>query len=649
MNWRDIILQHLKPNISRLTLVADPDGLLLEEDILTTLRELGFELISFEDPIAFRYAYEAKYRCRWDQGEAVELIVMVRGNEQELRRLPYDIWKAGRKLSFSLADIFPKLSYPVVASLERPCLDRLYTAYSEYDGGELGERVTKDFIFKHVYGIVPELINSPVELLKMLLSRHCNMVNVPIVLDEYLVKSLKKKTIFQNWPLEDIVSSREAFFAFLQTKWNEFLESLVKGDNFGEIPFDHNDIRVYIDNLFLEGHLEPILVARFEAIPEWARVGVIFDKRSEDRKRLEWLVEKIKKDLPEETATHRDWQRLAILWAEILVLSVELIEDLKTDGKTQIEELHETIEERFASWMIRRYGSLANLSYASKPVMLHHIPRYLAYLQTREGARKTALVVIDGLALDQWVIIRRVLAEKREGWRFEESHVFAWVPTLTSISRQALFAAEPPLYYKDSLTTTQKEQQHWRKFWEDSGFKRGNVYYRKGLGNTPVNEIAEDLSPQSKIIGLVIDKVDRIMHGMELGTAGMHQQVRLWAEQGYLMELIEYLLKNEFDVFLTSDHGNIEATEKGRLPDGILAETRGERARIYDNEAVQKQMQKEVENIVSWPGFGLPPDCYVLLAKGRSAFISEGEKVISHGGISLEEVIVPFVRIWEEY
>ncbi len=649
MNWRDIILQHFQPNISHLTLAADPDGLLLEEDILTALGEMGFELISFGDPVAFRYAYESKYRCRWDQGEAAELIVVVRGNEQELRRLPYDIWKAGRKLSFTLADIFPKLSYPVVASLERFYLDRLYRAYLEYDGGELGERATKEFILKHVFGIVPELINSPVELLKMLLSRHCNMVSVPPMLDEFLVKSLRKKTIFQNWPLEDIVSSREAFFAFLQTKWNQFLKSLAGGGSFEEVPFDHYDIRVYIDDLFLEGHLKPVPVAGPEALPEWAKAGVLFDKRSEDRKRLEGLVEKIKKDLPEEMATYRDWQRLAVLWAEMLVLNDELTGDVKTGGKAKIEELHETIEERFAGWMIRRYGSLVNLPYTSRPVMLHHIPRYLAYRRSRGGARKTALVVMDGLALDQWLIMRRVLAEKRRRWRFEESQVFAWVPTLTSISRQALFAAEPPLYFKDSLTTTQKEERHWRKFWEDCGVKRGSIFYRKASDSEPVSEIEEALSPQLEIIGLVIDKVDRIMHGMELGTAGMHQQVRLWAEQGYLMELVEYLLTYEFDVFLTSDHGNIAATGKGRLPDGILAETRGERARIYDNEAFRRQVQEKVENALPWPGFGLPADCFVLLARGRSAFISDGEEIVSHGGISLEEIIVPFVRIWEEH
>lgn len=647
MNWREIILQHFQPSISRLTLVADPDGLLSEEAILATLADRGFELIPFGDPVAFRYVYELRYRARWDRGEASELIVVVQGGEQELRRLPYDISNAGRKLCFSLADIFPKLSYPVVASLERSSLDRLYEAYLEYDGGEMGEGATRDFILKHVFGIVPELINSPAELLKTLLSRHCNGVRVPETLDEYLLKSLRKKAVFKNWPLEDIVPSREAFFAFLQKKWDEFLTSLARGDSFEEVPFAHYDIRVYIDDLFVEGYLQPVPVAEVEALPEWARVGVLFDERSEDRKRLEGLVERVKKDLPGDAATYRDWQRLAVLWAETLVLYSGLSGDLKAEVRGNIEELHGDIEERFAGWMMKRYASLSNLSYTSAPVMLHHIPRYLAYRRSRQGARKIALVVIDGMALDQWLIIRRVLAEKRKGWRFEEGQVFAWVPTLTSISRQALFAAEPPLYFGDSLTTTQKEEQHWRKFWEDCGVRRGDVLYLKASDGEIADEIGEALDPQSEIIGLVIDKVDRIMHGMELGAVGMHQQVRLWAEQDYLMGLVEYLLTNGFEVFLTSDHGNIAATGIGRLPDGILAETRGERARIYGSEALLRQAQKKAENALAWPGFGLPTDCFVLLARGRSAFVSEGQEVVSHGGISLEEVIVPFVRIWE--
>ncbi|MBM3299151.1 MAG: BREX-3 system phosphatase PglZ, partial [Deltaproteobacteria bacterium] len=111
-SWRDQVLKEFTPKVARLTLVADPDGLLLEEGILAGIQERGFELIPFEDHVAFRYAYESKFRSRWDRGEQTDLVVVLRSQASDLASLPYDLLQAGRKLSFNLGDIFPNLSYP---------------------------------------------------------------------------------------------------------------------------------------------------------------------------------------------------------------------------------------------------------------------------------------------------------------------------------------------------------------------------------------------------------------------------------------------------------------------------------------------------------------------------------------------------------
>src|SRR5947207_14174195 len=114
-NWRDNILKHFKPRISRLTLVADPDGLLTEEGMLSAIRDRGFDLIPFDDSIAFRFAYESSYRSQWDNGQKTDLVVILRSPEQQLRNLPFDLLKAGRQLTFALHQLFPKLNYPVIA------------------------------------------------------------------------------------------------------------------------------------------------------------------------------------------------------------------------------------------------------------------------------------------------------------------------------------------------------------------------------------------------------------------------------------------------------------------------------------------------------------------------------------------------------
>ncbi len=117
----------------------------------------------------------------------------------------------------------------------------------------------------------------------------------------------------------------------------------------------------------------------------------------------------------------------------------------------------------------------------------------------------------------------------------------------------------------------------WSQFWADQGLTPNEIAYAKGLGDGNLNNLEELLSyPRIRVAGLVIDKVDRIMHGMELGTAGMHNQVRQWAEQSYLASLLDLLLDRGFRVFLTSDHGNIEAEGYGRPSEGAVADLRGE-------------------------------------------------------------------------
>ena len=50
---------------------------------------------------------------------------------------------------------------------------------------------------------------------------------------------------------------------------------------------------------------------------------------------------------------------------------------------------------------------------------------------------------------------------------------------------------------------------------------------------------------------------------------------------------------------------------------------------------------------IAWPQVGLPQDYFPLIAPYGSCFMPEGKEAVSHGGIALEEVMVPFVRITE--
>jgi hypothetical protein len=661
-SWRDQILKEFSSKVARLSLVADPDALLLEEGILETIHETGLELISFDDHIAFRYAYESNFRCRWDIGEHTDPVLVLRSQKSDLSSLPYDLLQVGRKLSFNLGQIFPTLSYRVVAALDRGDLDALYEAQARHAPGSLGDNATKEFILRHVFEIAPELIKQPSELLRILLRRHYRGQRIPSILDERFIQLLRQNSTFDSWPLEIIIPDRELFFSFLQERWPMFLDREAAKEKGGiwedeklpalaiagpvDLPFGHHDVRGYIDGLFLEGVLHPVSNKHADTLFEsWVGIGIRTDAREDRFRRLTRLIDNLQASVPADEARHGDWFHFARGWAELVVLTDNSVDSLSDEVRLQITSLQAAVDTRFTAWLLRRYAGLVNLP-ALPPVMLHHLPRFIASQMGQDRDAKFALVIVDGLAMDQWLIVRDALDSPQPRFQIREQAVFAWIPCLTSVSRQAAFAGKAPLFFPNSIQTTEKESSLWKQFWIEQGFIPNEIVYLKALGDGSQEIVSEALShPKVRVAGLVIDKVDKIMHGMEMGTAGMHNQVRQWAQRKYLSSLFDLLLTQGFRIYLTSDHGNIEAEGCGRPAEGAMADLRGERVRIYPDAALRRKVKERFPAALEWDPIGLPHDCLALLAPPRQAFVREGQHTVSHGGISLEELIVPLVQI----
>ncbi len=661
-SWRDQILKEFTPKVARLTLVADPDGLLLEEGILEGIRERGFELIPFEDHIAFRYAYESKFRSRWDRGEHTDLVVVLRSQASALGGLPFDLLQAGRRLSFNLGDIFPNLSYPVVTAVDRGDLDALYEAQKRHAPGQLGDNATKEFVLRHVFEIAPELIKQPPDLLRVLLRRHYRSQRIPTVLDERFIQLLRQSAHFDDWPLETLVADREAFFTFLQERWPIFLDreatkgtSGVREDEklYGltiegpvDLPFDHHDIRVYVDNLFVEGLLHSVPHDHADALSKtWVGIGIQTAPIEDRFRRLGKLMESLQASIPTDDARHTEWFHFARGWAELIVLLNEQPDTVVGVLNEHAKDLQIQVDAGFTTWLLKRYAGLVNLP-PVPPVMLHHLPRFLARQLGEDPNAKIALIVMDGLAMDQWLVVRTALTSRQPGFRFRDQAVFAWIPSLTSVSRQAVFAGKAPIFFPNSIQTTNKEPALWSQFWADHGFTPNEVVYIKGLGDGSLESVSEALShPKARVAGLVVDKVDKVMHGMEMGTAGMHNQVGQWAKQPYLSTLFDLLLDRGFRVYLTSDHGNIEAEGCGRPAEGAVADLRGERVRVYPDLTLRNKVKERFPTALEWDPVGLPEDYLALLAPARQAFVQEKQRTVSHGGISVEELIVPLVQI----
>lgn len=656
-DWREAILSEFTPEVARLTIAFDPDGLLLEQNLLDRVLQRGFEVVQLEDEVQFRFVYESRFRARWDRGEMAEMIVDVRGSGQASAALPYDILSKGRTVELSLAGLFPQLSCPVVASLDRADFDALYQAVVQFRPDPLGENATKDFVLRHVFEIAPELIKTPVELLRVLLRRHYRTQRIPDLVERRLIEVLRTRPAFKDWPLERIVPDRNEFLRFPQERWPHYLSSFLSGvaehplmeiPGPVALPFDHEDIRVYVDNYFVEGLLQPVEhEAGDRLLDRWVAVGLRGHRGQGDPRRVRRLIELANESVPTEGCPFQDWCRFAWRWAE---LEVGLYRLSARPGGTaafadEVSGLQAAVDEAFSSWLARHYAALANLP-PVPPAMVHHVPRLLARKLASSPKAKVALVVVDGMSWTQWLVIRDLLSESHERFDLREDATLAWLPTLTSVSRQALFAGLPPLYFPDSIDGTEKEPALWTKFWSDHGLAAHQVAYRKGLGKGDPEQTLDLLTdPRIRVVGLVVDTLDRILHGAELGARGVLGQVEHWARDGYLGKLLRLLLVHGFRPVVTSDHGNVEATGCGRPGEGALAELRGERVRVYSDPALRARVSERFPQARLPALAALPDSYYPLVAPLRRAFVQEGECIVAHGGDALEELIVPLVTV----
>jgi len=129
--WRDQIVRRLVPNTARVTAVSDADGLLRDPGVFKAIQAKGFAIVQFEDSVSFRFDYESRFRSKWDVGENSGLVVVFKPGEYEFDTLPADVLANAQRLSLSIKEIFPTLSYAVISQLETVYYDALYHAQQQ--------------------------------------------------------------------------------------------------------------------------------------------------------------------------------------------------------------------------------------------------------------------------------------------------------------------------------------------------------------------------------------------------------------------------------------------------------------------------------------------------------------------------------------
>lgn len=673
-SWHEYVLSQFTQQIAdvcRITVVSDPDNIFAERELLENLDSSGFEVVFFSDPVMFRFIYESRFRAVDSSCRVKCLVLISKLSRDEIGRLPFDVLDAAKResrvLCFSIAELFPGLVPQIVMQLDRADLPELYEALKQNKPRELNEVQTKDYIIRHVFGIAPELVKTDVDLLRSLLQLHLSGRVLPGALSSHFLGILSQTRKWKEWPLDLLVLNRSDFFGFLNERWPLFVIGQSTGRLQREeselhdtvplrfngprlLPFDHSEIHAYVSRLFAEGFLDTILVPeQLRSVNSWISVGLKATDDHDSPERLRRLLQLLETDLPSQKSNHQDWIRTAQRWAEAVFFMYKECDLLQQEDLNRITLIREHIEQRFLHWIVPNHSLLSSLACWPKPIMVHHIPRYLTQKmrmsKTHLQSMKIALLILDGLALDQWMILRSSFSSSF-GFDLHEEAVFAWVPTLTSVSRPSLFSGCPPVSSRGGFVA-QREETLWTRLWEEETElpKKQIGYSNQGEMDDTLfcEQIREKLSRSGlRVIGIVVSSVDRILHGTITGKAGLHTSIRYWSSMHYLKNLVLCLLDYGYDVHLSSDHGNTEAVGIGRPNIGSLALDKGERVLMFRDDRTRIEHANVLNASISWPSLGSE---FPLLAANGEAFTTKNSRSVTHGGASIEEVIVPFVRI----
>jgi hypothetical protein len=631
-------------------LVSDPDDVLADEEILTALSERGFTLIDERDPVALRHRVEQARPWSVDH----PLIVVTAG---PLNELPYDLWQQGHHVTLALHTFFPRLTYPVVRALTPSQRWRLSQASAP--ARRLGRKGTITFLLRHVFGADLDALRNPASLIAWLDRVHQQPDPIPALLVDHLLKRLRPIPAYEGWPLETLLSDRAAFATFVQEQWRSYVQQQT-GELLGERParyvldFEVDDgLQDTLPGLMRSGTLEPVRVTQPDRLPGWSRPAVLSqdeDRRPRRAAELLGLLEEHRQAQLED-ARWNEWQRVARAWAELTALRYAPDQPLTPEQRAAYGGLQRALDPAFLGWLRRRYAPLGSRRLPT-PHHVHHVPHYIAYRRQQRGREnsRVALLVLDGLALADWHIVGPIWRARHPEWRFEENLLLAQIPTLTSVSRQALVSGLRPADFADALGTTRTEPRRWAAFWAREGLDEDACpHVRLALErHSPPPEID---SAHTRALCLIENTIDDMVHDATLGGATFYAALNVWLE-GYsrrLEAVVDNLLARGFVVYLTSDHGHVEARGFGRPSEGLTVETRGTRARIYSDRHAVAGVQQDFAETIRWHQRGLlPDDVWVLMPLDRRAFAMEDEIIVTHGGLTLDEVVVPLVTLTRE-
>lgn len=670
--WQTVILQQFTPKTKhrQMILAVDPDNLMQDDSLLALLLAQNYDILPLGDEVEFRHTFERDYRQHWDSGSRKHLIVIVHALDGA-NHIPYDVYEKSERINLTVSELFPRLNAIVTRELDNSYYVDLYPAHQTNlmkHGGQsqkrLNEQATIEFILRSVFGLDPVAVND-VQLTGLLIKKHYSRRTLPRALETYLIEQVLPRG--KSLGLTSAhVQDAAAFYAWLAGQWQAYVNAIFAGLK-PQLDFDQPELRLPIDNLFTDGHLQRIdppaaqSVADLPAAQQWLAIGLnrlpyavssganaiketgqtaLYSLNA----RLDALAE-----LNSASFTLRDWLDTGGQWAEIIYAANTMSQPDYAAIRDRFFAARRQLDSSFRHFIEAKYSSISFYDDNQGPISLAKINHWLRQ-RHKSAQERVALICFDGLALDQWLLLRNYLQAQFPRLNFEENRIFAIAPTITPISRQALFAGELPHAFANTVYQTNKDGERWQRFWVNYEVPARRVAYLHVQANGQgLSELKAITDGHNRRLGIVVNLFDDVMHGTKGMTAGADKRVYYQTLQGQLEngrvpDLFRNLFHHGYHVYLTSDHGNFSGVGAGMQAPKALVEKYAKRVALFDSETLAADFAAAHDLFTFHTKF-LPDQLHAVYLPERGLLGAKGNVEISHGGLSIEEMIVPLVQL----